>query len=136
MTLAVEALVKEATNDAADGVKVGGRVVTAIRFADDQAMLGSTIKGLQRLMNKLNQIAEEYGTKKNVHKTKIMRISKSGGNLFKIKVNGQNLEQVRQFKYLRSMITEDMRCQKEVSIRIAMGKEAFNNKKCLLSKSM
>ena len=65
-----------------------------------------------------------------------MRISKSGGNLFKIKVNGQNLEQVGQFKYLGSMITEDMRCQKEVSIRIAMGKEAFNNRKCLLSKSM
>ena len=71
MTLAVEALVKEATNDAADGVKVGGRVVTAIRFADDQTMLGSTIKGLQRLMNKLNQIAEEYGMRINVHKTKI-----------------------------------------------------------------
>ena len=71
-----EALVKEATNDAVDGVKVGGSVVTAIRFSDDQAMLGSTIKGLQRLMDKVNKIAEEYGMRKNVHKTKIMRISK------------------------------------------------------------
>ena len=99
-------------------------------------MLGSSVAGLQRLMNKLNEVAEEFGMSINIKKTKIMRISKSDARKFEIKVNGQCLEQVSQFKYLGSTITEDGRCQKEVRIRIATAKEAFNKRKCLLSRKM
>ena len=49
-------------------------------------MLGSTIAGLQRLMDKLSNVAEEFGMKINIKKTKIMRISKVGGRQFAIKV--------------------------------------------------
>ena len=94
---------KEFTEDSIDGVLVGGRLVNAIRFADNQAMLASSAKGLQRIMDKLNSVADIYGMKINVKKTKSMRISKTGGKPFKITVNGQSLEQVRQFKYLGSM---------------------------------
>jgi hypothetical protein len=136
MNIYAEALVKEVTEEAKEGIKVGGRIINAVRFADDQAMLGSSIAGLQWLMNKLTEVAEEFGMSINIKKTKIMRISKSDARKFEIKVNGQCLEQVSQFKYLGSTITEDGRCQKEVRIRIAMAKEAFNKRKCLLSRKM
>src|ERR1044072_9304688 len=88
------------------------------------------------LMNKLTEVAEEFGMSINVKKTKIMRVSKSDARKFEIKVNGEYLEQVSEFKYLGSTITEDGRCQKEVRIRIAMAKGAFNKRKCLLSRKM
>ena len=58
------------------------------------------------------------------------------GRPIKIKVNGQNLEEVKQFCYLGSLVTEDGRSCREVRRRIALGKEAFNKNKDLLQKSL
>ena len=44
-------------------------------------------------------------------------------------INGERVDQVREFFYLGSLITEDARCHKEIKTRIAMGKEAFTEKK-------
>ncbi len=87
-----------------DGVKVGGQMAKAIRFADDQAMLASSNAGLQRIINRLNETSEEYGMKINIAKTKVMRISRTGGKSMEITVNGVKLEQVKQYCYLGSMI--------------------------------
>jgi len=53
----------------------------------------------------------------------------------KITVNGQNLERVKQFSYLGSLVTEDCRCH-DVKWRIALGKEAFNKKGDLMRGSL
>ena len=50
----IEEIVREAMEKVSDGVKVGGRLVQAVRFADDQAMVSSTNAGLQRMMDVLN----------------------------------------------------------------------------------
>ena len=50
--------------------------------------------------------------------------------------NGQNLEKVKQFCYLGSLVTEDSRSCREVRRRIALGKEALNKKKDLMQKSL
>ena len=68
----------------------------------------------------------------NIAKTKVMRISRTGGKSVDITVNGVKLEQVKQYCYLGSMITEDCKCQIEIRRRIAMGKEAFNKRGKLL----
>jgi len=49
---------------------------------------------------------------------------------------GQNLEKVKQFCYLGSLVTEDGRSGREVRRRIALGKEAFNKKMDLMQKSL
>ena len=54
------------------------------------------------------------------------------GRPIRIKVNGQNLEKVKQFCYQGSLVTEDGRSCREVRRRIA-GKEAFNKKKDLMN---
>jgi hypothetical protein len=128
----IQALIDEAMDGGEDGVKVGGQLVKAIRFADDQAMLASSNAGLQRIMNRLNETSGEYGMKINIAKTKVMRISRTGGKSVDITVNGVKLEQVKQYCYLGSMIAEDCKCQIEIRRRIAMGKEAFNKRGELL----
>ena len=47
---------------------MGGQLVSDVRFADDQGMLLSTERGLQKLMNKLNETAKDFGMKTNVQK--------------------------------------------------------------------
>jgi len=58
-------------------VKVGGNLVNAVRFVDDQAMTANRKTGLQRTMDALNTTTEEYGMRINIKKTKVMRISKN-----------------------------------------------------------
>ena len=128
----IEELVKEAMEKINDGVKVGGKLVKALRFADDQAMVASSQGGLQRMMNALTEVSLDYGMKINTKKTKVMRISRMGRVNVKIQVDGKEVEQVEEFCYLGSVITADARCQMEVRRRIALGKEAFKRRKELM----
>jgi hypothetical protein len=71
-----EMMMKEAMEDINEGVKVGGELLKDVRFADDQAMVASTERGLQKIMDGLTTTAKQYNMKINVKKTKAMRISK------------------------------------------------------------
>ena len=115
-----------------DGVKVGGMLVQAVRFADDQAMVSSTNAGLQRMMDVLNATSKEYGMKINIKKTKVMRISRTERAKAKILIDGNSLEQVMEYCYLGSTVTSDGKCHKDIRKRIAMGKSAFNKRSELL----
>lgn len=81
-----------------------------IRFADDQAMvyiyIGGTNAGLQRMMDALKETSEGYGTRINRKKTKVMILSKYKKGI-RIIIEGE--QQVRQFCYLGSLITDDCR---------------------------
>ena len=127
-----EAMVQEAMSPIKEGVKVGGRVVKAVRFADDQAMVADSEEGLQRMITSLNQVVERYGMKINIKKTKIMKVGRERSNI-NVSINDERLEQVREFKYLGSTISEDGRCRREITYRIAMAKQAFNKRKELLA---
>lgn len=127
-----EALMKKAVEHQQDGVKVGGHIVQAVRFADDQAMVANSNAGLQRIMDNLNETSKEYGMKINLKKTKVMRISRNEGRKITINIAGEKLEQVKQFNYLGSTITEDCKSQGEIRRRIILGKEAYNKNKELM----
>ena len=128
----IEEIVREAMEKVTDGVKVGGTLVQAVRFADDQAMVSSTNAGLQRMMDVLNATSKEYGMKINIKKTKVMRISRTEGAKVKILIDGNSLEQVMEYCYLGSTVTSDGKCHKDIRKRIAMGKSAFNKRSELL----
>ena len=132
----IEELIREALGNLKEGVKVGGILVPALRFADDQAMLANKERDLQKIMDKLALVSEEYGMKINIKKTKVMVISKVLGKEANITIYGEKIEQVKQFCYLGSLITEDARCQSEIRRRIAMGKEAFYQRRELMRSSL
>src|SRR2546425_735993 len=65
-----EVMMSEALEAMEKGVLVGGQLISDVRFADDQGMVASTDMGLQRLMNKLNDTAKNFGMKINFQKQK------------------------------------------------------------------
>src|SRR6218665_3999718 len=54
---------REAMEEMTEDIKVGGQLTNALRFADVQAMITASQKGLQRMMDRLNKISEEYDMK-------------------------------------------------------------------------
>jgi hypothetical protein len=65
-------------------------------------------------------------------KTKRMRISRQPTPL-QIKIDEKLVENVEEFNYLDSMITNDARCTHDIKARIVMAKAAFNKKKTLFT---
>ena len=107
-----EAIMKESMEGVEDRVLVGGHLVQAVRFADDQAMIASSVNGLQNIMTKLNDTVKEFKMRINEKKTKVMKIGRGEAEEVKIPINGNELEQVHQFKYLGTLITEDGRSER------------------------
>jgi len=99
-------------------------------------MVASSNEGLQRLMEGLDKAADEHGMKINVKKTKVMVISKTGNKTVEVRIGQYKVEQVKQFKYLGAMITEDGRCEQDVKCRIAMAKQAFAKRQKVLCSKM
>src|SRR5688572_6198032 len=115
--------------EAEEGI-ITGQIISDVRFADDQGMVASTEKGLQSLMNKLNDTAKKFNMKINVQKTKTMIMCKDGGGVVNITIDGQRVEQLQSFKYLGAIISEDyFRSLHDVKARIALAKDAFNKRK-------
>jgi hypothetical protein len=79
------------------------------------------------MIDKLIEAGRGYGMEINVDKTKTMRISRQPTPL-QITLTVENVEE---FNYLDSMITNDARCTREIKTRIAMAKAAFFKKKTL-----
>ena len=119
----------EAMENIEEGIVVGGQLISDVRFADDQGMVASTEEGLQKLMNKLNDTAKKCNMKIIVQKTKLMVISKDGEEEINIKIDGQRLKQVTNFKYLGSIISNDGRNFADIKTSIVLAKQAFNNRK-------
>src|SRR5688572_32796287 len=75
-----------------EGIVVGGQIISDVRFADDQGMVASTEKGLQSLMNKLNDTGKKFNMKINVQKTKTMVMCKDGKGVVNITTDGRSEE--------------------------------------------
>ena len=89
-------------------------LIRYLRFADDQTILARNQKGLQAMMDRLNTTSSEYGIKINIKKTKVLKISKGKGTIVRIHIGGKQIEQVKEFCYLGSMITADAKCHREI----------------------
>ena len=108
-----EAMLRDALSGVNEGIRVGGHLIKTVRFADDQATLASSVKGLQLMMSKMQESAGEYDMKINVKKTKVKKICKRPGEEFTIFLEGKQLSQESShFNYLGSLITQDGSCEK------------------------
>jgi len=101
------------------------------RTADNKLVVANSQKGLQQLMDKVRR---EFGMKINVKKTKVMCISRNINSKLKIYVDRQQTEQVSQFRYLGSLISEDGYCTKEIRSRIEMRRKYLWRKRLFTGK--
>jgi hypothetical protein len=87
------------------------------------------------MIDKLIEVGRGHGMEINAEKTKTMRISRQPTSL-QIKIDKKPVENVEEFYYLGSMITNDARCTLEIKARIAMAKASFNKKKTLFTSKL
>ena len=83
-------------------VSIGGRTITNLRFADYIEGLAEKEEELAKLVVRLDKASTAYGMEISAEKTKLMTNNTSGINT-DIKVNGQKLEAVTNFKHLGSL---------------------------------
>jgi len=69
-----EAMREEALYELECGIKVGDHVIETVRFADDKAVVASSEKGRQDLMDNISRVTQKFAMKINVKKTKVMRL--------------------------------------------------------------
>ena len=108
-----------------NGLAINNTNIKNIRYVDDTTLLANSNGDLQKIFNVVKSTSEQKGLDMNVKKTKTMVISKNEDMQVKIKVEGKNLEQVQQFKYLGQTITNEGKGNKEIEIRIAQAKSIF-----------
>ena len=108
------------------GFRIGGKNITNLRYADDTVLLAESQRDLQKLIDVLVRESERKGLSLNCKKTECMVVSKKSATpQCELFVNGQKIQQVSNFNYLGSLITEDSRSEKEIRRRITLTKAAF-----------
>jgi hypothetical protein len=113
-----EMVMRETLEGFQGGIKIGGRRVTNLRYADDIILLANSEMELQDLVDRLDRVSQKYSLLINIDKTKVMA---SDGASCNINIQGIKLEQVNTFPYLGSLITEDAECSKDFRARLSKG---------------
>ena len=128
-------MMKEALHLLEEEVKVGGVLIKAVRFADDQAIVAGTEKGLQSFMEKTNRVVKSYGMKINSQKTKTMKFGRKSG-MVSITLDEVVLEQIKDFEYLGSYFSENGYTEKNTRVRIGIAKNVFTHLKPILTRGL
>ena len=86
-------------------------------FAGDQSLAHESEEHIQEHTSSSNSTCEECDMQISINKTETMKVSRTSGTL-NININNTNLKQVKEFKYLSSIFTEDGRTNRETENRI------------------
>ena len=70
------------------GIKISGRNINNLRYADDSAFMAESEEELKRLLMKVKEKSEKVGLKLNIHKTKIM----ASGPITSWEIDGETVE--------------------------------------------
>ena len=92
------------------GIKVAGRNINNLRYADDTTLMAESKEELKSLLMKVKEESEKVGLKLNIQKTKIMASSP----ITSWKINGETMKTVTDFIFLGSKITADDDCSHEI----------------------
>ena len=97
-------------NEAQAGIKIAGRNINNLRYADDTTLITESDEELKSLLMKVKQKSEEVNLKLNIQKTKIM----ASGPITSWQIDGETMETVREFILGGSQITADADCSHEI----------------------
>ena len=80
-------------DEAQAGIKIAGRNMNNLRYADDTTFMAESKKELKSLLMKVKEESEKVGLKLNIQKTKIM----ASGPIISWQIDGETMETVRDF---------------------------------------
>ena len=115
----LEKIMRDTLHNFNSTISIGGRTISNLRFADDIDLMGGSNEELQELTNRLTQSSGEYGMEVSSEKSKVMKNS-TNTTPVQVMMNGQQLEEVKAFKYLGATLTTDSKSTTEIKTRIAI----------------
>ena len=96
--------------EAQAGIKISGRNINKLRYADDTTFMAESEEELKSLLMKVKEESEKVGLKLNIHKTKIVASSP----ITSWEIDGETVETLSDFIFLCSKITADGDCSHEI----------------------
>ena len=105
------------------GIKITGRNINNLRYADDTTLTAESEEELKSLLMKVKEESEKIGLKLNIQKTKIM----VSGPITSWQIDGETVETVADFIFLGSRITADGDCSHEIKRRLLLRRKAMTN---------
>ena len=102
-------------DEAQAGIKIAGRNISNLRYADDTTLMAES-EELKTLLMKVKEESEKVGLKLNIQKTKIM----ASGPITSWEIDGETVETVSDFIFLDSKITADVDCSHEIKRRLLL----------------
>ena len=109
--------------EAQAGIKIAGRNINNIRYADDTTLMAESEEELENLLMKVKEESEEVGLKLNIQKTKIM----ASGPITSWEIDGETVETVSDFIFGDCKITADGDCSHEIKRRLLLGRKVMTN---------
>ena len=109
--------------EAQDGIKIAGRNINNLRYADDTTLIAESEEELKSLLMKVKQESKKVGLKLNTQKTKIM----ASGPITYWEIDGETVETVSDFIFWGSKITEDGDCSHEIKRCLLLGRKVSHN---------
>ena len=108
-------------DEAQAGIKIAGRNINNLRYADDTTLMAESEKELKSLLMKAKEESEKAGLKLSIQNTKIM----TSGPITSWKIYGETMETVTDFIILGSKITADGECNHEIKRHLLLGRKAM-----------
>jgi len=109
--------------EAQTGIKIAGRNINNLRYADDTTLMSESEEELKSLLVKVKEESEKVGLKLSIQKMKIM----ASGPITSWEIDGETVETVSDFIFLGSKITVDGSCSHEVKRRLVLGRKVMTN---------
>ena len=104
-------------------VKIPGRNINNLRYADDTTLMAESEEELKSLLMKVKEENEKVGLKLNIQKTKIM----ASGPITSWEIVGETVETVADFIFLGSKITANGDCSHEIKRRLLLGRKVMTS---------
>ena len=105
--------------EAQAGIKIAGRNINNLRYADDTTLMAQSKEELKSLLMKVKVESEKVGLKLNIQKTKIMACAP----IISWQTDGETVETVSDFIFWGSKITADSDCNHEIKRRLLLGRK-------------
>ena len=109
--------------EAQAGIKIAGRNINNLRYADDTSLMAESEEELKSLLIKVKEESEKVGLKLNIQKAKIM----ASGPITSWEIDGETMETVSDFIFWGSRITADGDCSHEIKRPLLLGIKAMTN---------
>ena len=106
------------------GIKIAGRNINSLRYADDTTLLAESEEELKSLLMKVKEESEKVGLKFNNEKIKIM----ASGPITSWEIDRETVETVSDFIFLGSKITADGDCSHEIKRRLLLERKVMTNR--------